>query len=113
MKQFGENLRRLREHHTMTQDALGKLLNVSQSTIAYYESGKKQPSLETLIVIADYFEVSIDSLLNRIHSAKSTYEISKNDLDLLQKINTLSDTDRKEIESYILYKESHSKMFKN
>ncbi|WP_110955005.1 helix-turn-helix domain-containing protein [Anaerosinus massiliensis] len=107
MKQFGENLRRLREHRAITQDVLGKLLNVSQSTIAYYESGKKQPSLETLIVIADYFEVSIDSLFNRIHTAKSTYEISKNDLNLLHKINTLSNTDRKEIESYIHYKENN------
>ena len=104
MKKFGENLRTLRERHDMTQEYLGKLLNVTQSTIAYYESGKKQPTLETLIIIADYFEVSTDYLLNRTNFISTTSEISKPDSELLNKINKLSDENRKEIASYINYK---------
>lgn len=109
MKKFGENLRKLRDRHDMTQEALGKLLNVTQSTIAYYESGKKQPTLETLIIIADYFEVSTDFLLNRTNVISTTSEISKSDSELLNKINKLSDENRKEIESYINYKGNLSK----
>ena len=109
MKNFGENLRKLRDRHDMTQEALGKLLNVTQSTIAYYESGKKQPTLETLIIIADYFEVSTDFLLNRTNVISTTSEISKSDSELLNKINKLSDENRKEIESYINYKGNLSK----
>jgi len=113
MKQFGHNLQKLRTRNNMTQEDLGKLLNVSQSTIAYYESGKKQPSLETIIFIADYFRVSTDYLLDRINflytsSKLQTPEFSQEDLDLLRKLNSFTDTDRKEIESYIQYKE-HSK----
>ena len=104
MKKFGENLRTLRERHDMTQEALGKLLNVTQSTIAYYESGKKQPTLETLIIIADYFEVSTDYLLDRTNFVSTASEISKTDSELLNKINKLSDENRKEIASYINYK---------
>ena len=104
MKKFGENLRKLRDRHDMTQEALGKLLNVTQSTIAYYESGKKQPTLETLIIIADYFEVSTDFLLNRTNRVSTASEISKTDIELLNKINKLSDENRKEIQSYINYK---------
>jgi len=104
MKKFGENLRTLRERHDMTQESLGKLLNVTQSTIAYYESGKKQPTLETLIIIADYFEVSTDYLLNRTNFVSTASEISKPDSELLNKINKLSDENRKEIASYINYK---------
>jgi len=109
VKKFGENLRKLRDRHDMTQEALGKLLNVTQSTIAYYESGKKQPTLETLIIIADYFEVSTDFLLNRTNVISTTSEISKSDSELLNKINKLSDENRKEIESYINYKGNLSK----
>jgi len=109
VKNFGENLRKLRDRHDMTQEALGKLLNVTQSTIAYYESGKKQPTLETLIIIADYFEVSTDFLLNRTNVISTTSEISKSDSELLNKINKLSDENRKEIESYINYKGNLSK----
>lgn len=104
MKKFGENLRKLRDRHDMTQEALGKLLNVTQSTIAYYESGKKQPTLETLLIIADYFEVSTDYLLNRTTSIGTVSVIPKSDIELLNKINKLSDENRKEIESYITYK---------
>jgi transcriptional regulator with XRE-family HTH domain len=109
VKKFGENLRKLRDRHDMTQEALGKLLNVTQSTIAYYESGKKQPTLETLIIIADYFEVSTDFLLNRTNRISTASEISKPDIELLNKINKLSDENRKEIESYINYKGNSSK----
>ncbi|MDF2565101.1 MAG: transcriptional regulator, family [Massilibacillus sp.] len=112
MKQFGQNLQKLRTNNNMTQEDLGKLLNVSQSTIAYYESGKKQPSLETIIVIADYFRVSVDYLLDRVNSFNSTSQItdiSQDNLNLLRKINNLPDADRKEIESYIQYKERSKK----
>lgn len=110
MKKFGQNLQKLRTNKSMTQDDLGKLLNVSQSTIAYYESGKKQPSLETLIVIANYFHVSVDYLLDRVDSlnpnpALQKTEISQESLSLLHRLNNLTDIDRKEVESYIQFKE--------
>lgn len=113
MKQFGQNLQKLRNNNNMTQEDLGKLLNVTQSTIAYYESGKKQPSLETIVIIADYFRVSVDYLLDRIGSSISptlqTTGLSQENLDLLGRLNNLTDTDRKEIESYIQFKERSKK----
>ncbi|GMA98828.1 helix-turn-helix transcriptional regulator [Pelosinus sp. IPA-1] len=114
MKQFGQNLQKLRTNNNMTQEDLGKLLSVSQSTIAYYESGKKQPSLETIVVIADYFRVSADYLLDRVNSLDTspvlqTTEISHENLNLLQRLNSLTDADRKEIESYIQFKERSKK----
>jgi transcriptional regulator with XRE-family HTH domain len=112
MKQFGQNLQKLRTNNNMTQEDLGKLLNVSQSTIAYYESGKKQPSLETIVFIADYFRVSVDYLLgigSFISPALQTTGLSQENLDLLGRLNNLTDTDRKEIESYIRFKERSKK----
>ena len=114
MKQFGQNLQKLRTSNNMTQEDLGKLINVTQSTIAYYESGKKQPSLETIVIIADYFRVSVDYLLDRIGSLDTssvlqTTELTQENLDLLSRLNNLTDTDRKEIESYIQFKERSKK----
>ena len=62
---FGERLKELRESKKLTQEELAKILNLSQSSIAYYESSKKpkQPSQRTLIKIAKYFNVTLDYLL--------------------------------------------------
>ncbi len=65
MPTFGERLKALREERKISQLDLGKLFNLSQSTIAYYESGKKQPYLNMLEKFSDYFNVSVDYLLGR------------------------------------------------
>lgn len=65
MKVFGERLKELRAKRNMTQEELGLIFNppLSQSTCGTYESGKRQPTLENLVVISKYFNVSTDYLL--------------------------------------------------
>lgn len=65
MKIFGERLKKLRVNRHLTQDDLGLIFDppLAQSTIGTYERGVRQPSLENLIVISEYFNVSIDYLL--------------------------------------------------
>lgn len=60
---FNENLKLLRNKNKLTQAELGKILNLSRSTISNYEAGKMQPSIETIIEISKYFKITIDSLL--------------------------------------------------
>lgn len=62
---FAERLRELREEHEMTQEELGKLLNVTKQAIYTYEKCENEPSLDALIKIADTFDVSLDYLLGR------------------------------------------------
>lgn len=40
-------------------------LNMSQNTISRYETGERQPGITELILLADYFDVSIDYLVGR------------------------------------------------
>lgn len=40
-------------------------LNMNQNTISRYENGEREPGIAELILIADYFNVSIDYLLER------------------------------------------------
>lgn len=60
---FNENLKLLRTKNKLTQAELGKILNLSRSTISNYEAGKMQPSIGTIIEISKYFKITIDSLL--------------------------------------------------
>ena len=58
----------LREKKNMTQQRLAIELDMNQNTISRYESGKRQADYATLIKIADYFNVSIDYLLERTNN---------------------------------------------
>lgn len=60
-----ERLRSLRESKNLKQSELAQAFNVSQSTIAMWESGKRDPDSDSIKQIADYFNVSIDYLLGR------------------------------------------------
>ncbi len=58
-------LKFLREKKGLTQQRLAIELNMNQNTVSRYESGKRQADYTTLIKIADYFDVSLDYLLER------------------------------------------------
>lgn len=65
MKVFGERLKELRVKRNLTQDEFGLIFEppLAQSTVGTYERGVRQPSLENLVVIAKYFNVTTDYLL--------------------------------------------------
>lgn len=44
---------------------------MSQNTISRYETGERQPGMAELILLADYFDVSIDYLLGRTENPKT------------------------------------------
>lgn len=64
MDGFGERLRKLRRGCNVTQTALAEYLGVVPSAVGKYERlPNSYPSVDALIKIADYFNVSIDYLL--------------------------------------------------
>lgn len=60
---FGENLRKLRREKKLTQTELAEILCVSSGTIAMWETSKRNPDFSLIIKIAEFFNVSVDSLL--------------------------------------------------
>lgn len=58
-------LKELRKSKGISQLKLALALNTNQNTISRYETGEREPDINTLIQIADYFNVSIDYLLER------------------------------------------------
>ncbi|TCL75302.1 transcriptional regulator with XRE-family HTH domain [Hydrogenispora ethanolica] len=62
MSTLGERIKNLRTQQNQTQDELAKLLCINRSTMANWETDRAQPDLDTLIKIANHFEVSLDFL---------------------------------------------------
>lgn len=62
---LGERIRNLRKEWKLTQEELGKKINVTKVSISGYENGNRSPDTETLQKIADFFNVSTDYLLCR------------------------------------------------
>jgi len=60
---FGTRMRERRKKKRLSMEKLGKLLGVATSTVAGYESGFRNPSLETLAAIATHLDVTTDYLL--------------------------------------------------
>ena len=59
------NLKKLRMEKGATQEEVAKIINKSAVAYGYYESGRNEPDLKTLCQLADYYNVSIDFLINR------------------------------------------------
>lgn len=58
-------LRELRLERNMSQQRLAMELSMTQNTISRYENGEREPGIKEMIRIADYFNVSLDYLLER------------------------------------------------
>ena len=58
-------LKELRKSKKISQLKLAMNLNMNQNTISRYETSEREPGINELIKIADYFNVSIDYLLER------------------------------------------------
>ena len=58
-------LRELRLERNMSQQRLAMELSMTQNTISRYENGEREPGIKELMRIADYFNVSLDYLLER------------------------------------------------
>ena len=65
MKSLGSKIKELREKKNCTQTELGKKVGVGKTTISNYETDYSTPDIETIGLIADFFNVSTDFLLGR------------------------------------------------
>ena len=60
---FGNKLKELRKEKGLSQRELGKIFNVCNQTISFWETGSREPDLDTLVKISHYFSVTLEYLL--------------------------------------------------
>ncbi len=57
---YNERIRQIREDHTLTQQKVADLLHIGQRTYADYESGKTRIPVDSLLILAKFYDVSMD-----------------------------------------------------
>lgn len=101
---FALRLKELRTARDMTQGELSKAVKVSQSAIAMYESGKREPKLEAMEIFADFFNVDMNYITGKSDLTTKVTEspavphplppMTKEDNDLLQAYHNADDDAR-------------------
>ncbi|EHK2401885.1 helix-turn-helix transcriptional regulator [Clostridium perfringens] len=92
---FPNNLKTLRKLNLLSQAELSKLLGISRSSLSFYESGESEPTLNVLIKISKFFNVSLDYLIFKKIDSKflanliSYDSLKKQNLDTLEKLDLL------------------------
>jgi transcriptional regulator with XRE-family HTH domain len=91
MNYLAKNIKLLRKHASRNQEDIGLLVNKGQTTIGNWENEKSEPSIEELLIISNFFDISVDLLL-KVDLARTNYlsaDLIKEE-DLLQpKENTV------------------------
>ena len=97
---FGKRLKDIRCGRNITQLDLAKELSVSKTTICQWETGKQEPSLDMLVRISKFFNVSIDYLVDEYFditvyfdyeiTVKNTYSYYNEDGDIKTAVETFT-----------------------
>ena len=61
--ELGNRIAEIRKDHNLTQERLAEICSVTRQTISNWENSKSYPDLETLVLISDTFDVSLDAMM--------------------------------------------------
>lgn len=98
---FGKRLADLRKKRGLSQYELAERLGFTRGQIANYEQGKREPDHDTLMKIADFFDVSIDYLLGRTNIPDPVPTIAFHRTD--DPMADLPEEARKSVEEFLEY----------
>lgn len=122
----------LRQERDLTQKQLCEDLSISRANYSYFENGRRMPDIDTLLLIAEYYGVSLDELVTGAHSVanapikdtpdydlgialvrhlqskripiESVMQLSKADFDFLTDYKRLTEDNRLELRYLMNYK---------
>lgn len=102
---FSKRLKKLREEFGLNQKQLADKIKIGNKTISDYERAISSPDLETLKIIADFFNVSIDYLIGNTNIRTTEKNISIEDIEIAfyNQHGIVTEHQKKEIEKFINY----------
>lgn len=77
-KEVGKRIKRLRKEKGISQEKLGKIINLCQNSISKLERGETQLTLENQVKLVEYFDISHDYLCNGINKDSILNELRNN-----------------------------------
>ena len=97
-----KNLKYLRKINKLTQLETSNELKIPLRTYNAYENGEYEPNIETLIKIANYFNVSVDYIINRQQNNKiDISELNEVQQNIIKMTTELNEINSVRVESYI------------
>ncbi len=97
---FGDSIKKIREEKGFSQEGLAKKLNVAQSTVGMWESGKRTPKLDELNRLARVLNITVNRLIGQPKERK--VELIKNEIYVDgEKVSDLDATDVDGVVEYI------------
>jgi transcriptional regulator with XRE-family HTH domain len=95
-----ENLKKLREEKGISQQKLAEQIGTNQQNIHRYEHGFYEPDIQTLKLLAAFFETSIDYLVGATNSRRRVktleeYGLEQEEINVIEKLRQLSPKQRK------------------
>ena len=83
---FADRIAAIRKSMKISQEKLGELVDVSQRTVAFWESGERTPSHSRIADLADRLDVSVDYLLGRTDEKNNKKQPAVQNSELLDDI---------------------------
>ena len=81
---IGTRIKELRKKHELNQTELGEIVGLSYGAIGAIESGRNDPSTDTIIKLSNFFKVSADYLLQGIETERTISEAEQEILSVLR-----------------------------
>lgn len=108
LKVLATNLKFFRETYGYTQDELGKKLNIQRQSYCNYENARREPNIDFLLKIADFYHISLDTLFlpqEKLSSEEHKQSVSQ----LINDYLAFPEETQKEVLNFISYhKSKHS-----
>lgn len=108
MSKFSERFRSLKDESEMTLKELSTVLDITVPNLSYYMKGR-EPNYDTLIRIADYFNVTIDWLIGRSDNRSSVYEALDKEITNTIIENEYKDISKDDIKPLTIFKNDYIK----
>ena len=102
---FNVRLKQLRQKHQLTQSDLADVLGLKPTAISNYESQRNEPSIDKLIALSKYFDVSCDYLLgiSDAYLPVGGEVLDKDIVDFFSLYQQLTPNNAKELQHYASY----------
>ncbi|MBE6875309.1 MAG: helix-turn-helix transcriptional regulator [Ruminococcus sp.] len=102
MKHY-KRIRDLREDNDLTQETLCKKLYVNKSTYTYYEQGKHTIPLDFAVLLADFYQVSLDYIAGRTETKhfESQLHLNSDEKNIIQQYRILTERNKGRVEQLV------------
>ncbi len=94
--EFSKKLYELRKKKGLSQEELASKLNVSRQTLSKWELGESTPDMEKLVLLSDYFHLSLDELVLGKEMENKTV-IKENTMAKIMEERILTDNNKKKV----------------